>query len=414
MRQDGRPIWVPETGDAVALDRHTLTKQAGSGYNEAWLQNLLHRHPQVLPIEQIEPGFGALIPVCRELPLVFGAGKSGALDNLFITAGGGLVLAEAKLWRNPEARRSVVAQAMEYAAAVFRLNYEQLQTAVDAARRAAGEPAFPLSALAGGGQELSDEASFVDAVTRNLKRGRAVIAVVGDGIREDLVALSELLQSHAGHRFVFALIELGVYEAPVSGARLINPSVLAQTTLIERGVVRIEDGGSAAGVRILTPAVSFLAGTATKPAGVGLGEDEFYEILDQNQPGLARLLQDFLVRADAHGLYADLQSGLNLKHPSPMGHPLNLGTVTKAGFLDTGPATWWDRGQPGRAYNEALAALIGGSVREQKTGEQSALRTAAGKTPRLSDLLPHHAAAWLEAIDRYVAAFLSSETPSDI
>jgi hypothetical protein len=75
-------------------------------------------------MEQIEPGFGRLIPVCKELPLTFGAGKSGSLDNLFVTRGGGLFLTEAKLWRNPEARRSVVAQAMEYAAALFRLNYD--------------------------------------------------------------------------------------------------------------------------------------------------------------------------------------------------------------------------------------------------------------------------------------------------
>jgi hypothetical protein len=73
----------------------------GTGtYDEAWLQALIHAHPSVLPIRQIEPSFEALIPVCRELPLSFGAGKSGALDNFFITKSGNLVLVEMKLWRN--------------------------------------------------------------------------------------------------------------------------------------------------------------------------------------------------------------------------------------------------------------------------------------------------------------------------
>ena len=92
MRQDAQPIWVPEAGIAAVLNREQLTKQATGGYDEAWLQKLLHAQPQVLPIDRIEPGFGAPIPVCRELPLVFGAGKSGALDNLFVTADGGLIL----------------------------------------------------------------------------------------------------------------------------------------------------------------------------------------------------------------------------------------------------------------------------------------------------------------------------------
>ncbi len=410
MRQDGQPIWVSGENTAVPLERVTLLK-SGAGehaYDEAWLQHLLHAQPQVLPIDRIEPGFGALIPVCRELPLVCGAGRSGALDNLLITATGGLVLVETKLWRNPEARRSVVAQAMEYAAAVFRMSYDQLQTAVDTARKAAGEPVMPLAALAAGPQEPSDEVFFVDNLTRNLRRGRAIIAVVGDGIREDLVALTKLLQSHAGHRFVFALIELGIYTVPGTDARLINPSVLAQTTLIERGVVRIEDGGPGV-VRILAPAVPPSAGAPVSPAGVGIGADEFFEILDQQQPGAAHMLQGFLARADAHGLYPDFQGGLNLKHPSPKGHPLNLGTISKTGFLDTSPATWWDRGPPGRVYNETLAGLIGGHVKEQKTAQQSVLRTAAGKTPRLSDLLPQHAEAWLEAVDRYVGNFLTSD-----
>ena len=301
---------------------------------------------------------------------------------------------------------------MEYAAAVFRLSYEQLQGAVDAARKAAGEPILPLAAIAAGGQDPSVEADFIDAVTRNLKRGRAIIAVVGDGIREDLVALAELLQSHAGHRFVFALVELAVYETPVPGARLIYPSVLAQTTLIERGVVRIEDGGSSDAVRILAPAVSTPAATAARPAGVGLGEDEFYEVLDQSRPGLARLLREFLARAAAHGVYPDVQRGLNLKHPSPTGQPLNLGTVRKSGHLDTGPATWWDRAGPGQVYAETLAALIGGTIKVE--GNQSVLRTATGKTPYLSDLLPHYADSWIEAIDRYVATFQSSDRAANV
>ena len=74
---------------------------------------------------EIEPGIGPLVPVCMELPL-----RVGSVDNLFITPEGNLVMVEVKLWANPEARRKVVAQALEYATALFRLDYIELEAAV--------------------------------------------------------------------------------------------------------------------------------------------------------------------------------------------------------------------------------------------------------------------------------------------
>jgi len=96
------------------------------------------------------------------------------------------------------------------------------------------------------------------------------------------------------------------------------------------------------------------------------------------------------------------KGGLNLKHASPEGPPLNLGTISKDGFVETSPATWWKRTDIGRRYNQALAKAIGGSVGDIKQAAESAVRTAAGKTPRLSDLLPTHDQAWLDAIQQYV------------
>jgi hypothetical protein len=134
-RRDGRPLWLEQGSKAEALTRVDLGSTSASGYDEDWLQGLLHGQPSVFPIEQIETGFGDLIPLCRELPLMFGAGRSGSLDNVFVTSTGGIVLVEAKLWRNPQARREVVAQAMEYAGAVFRMNYEEFERTVRKARR---------------------------------------------------------------------------------------------------------------------------------------------------------------------------------------------------------------------------------------------------------------------------------------
>jgi hypothetical protein len=280
------------------------------------------------------------------------------------------------------------------------MTYEELERTVLKARTGKDAPAASLFEIVAQGAGGGDEAEFVDAVARNLKRGRAIVAVVGDGIREDILPLAELLQSHAGHRFTFALVELAVYTTPEADVRLVVPSVLAQTTLIERGVVRIDSASGA--ITVDRPAAPALASGPGEGKGISIGVDEFFDVLGQREPALPDLLKAFLGKAEELGIFVDRQSGLNLKHEAPDGPPLNLGTIRKDGFVDTGPATWWGRKPYGQRYNETLAEAIGGRVGPMKDGAESALRTAAGKTPRLSDLLPRHEQTWLDAMQRYI------------
>ena len=77
-----------------------------------------------MPIGEIEPGFERLLPVSMEVPC-----SGGYIDNLFVTTDGGIVLVETKLWKNLEARRIVVAQALDYAAAISRMTYVEFEAA---------------------------------------------------------------------------------------------------------------------------------------------------------------------------------------------------------------------------------------------------------------------------------------------
>ncbi len=81
---------------------------------EAALQTLIERPPEVLPGGQMEPGADdpprfALLR--REMPV-----GGWSLDHLLVDQRGVLTLVETKLAENPEARREVVGQIMEYAA----------------------------------------------------------------------------------------------------------------------------------------------------------------------------------------------------------------------------------------------------------------------------------------------------------
>jgi hypothetical protein len=119
-------------GASKPMKRISFSKNApeSAAYDEAWLQRLIMSHPRVLPVDQIERAFEDLIPICMELPTTSG----GYLDNLLITPRGDLALIECKLWRNPEARREVVGQIIDYAKDLSAWTYEKLQGAISRAK----------------------------------------------------------------------------------------------------------------------------------------------------------------------------------------------------------------------------------------------------------------------------------------
>src|SRR5713226_9101258 len=114
-------------GSASVMRRIHFSKNATeiAPYDEAWLQHLIMREPSLLPVDQIEPAFTSLVPICIELPM-----RSGYLDNLLVTPAGDLALVDCKLWRNPEARREVVAQIIDYAKDMSTWTYDTLQEAI--------------------------------------------------------------------------------------------------------------------------------------------------------------------------------------------------------------------------------------------------------------------------------------------
>src|SRR4029079_16508740 len=137
---------------------------------------------------------------------------------------------ECKLWRNPEARRKVLAQIIDYASELKTWDYEALESAMRA--RAFGVPEGSSSAnlfeAVSAGQEM-DEVGFHDAVSRNLKRGRFLLLIVGDGIREGVETMTEFLQQNAGLHFTLSIIEVSLFEVPTVGY-IAQPRILAKMT----------------------------------------------------------------------------------------------------------------------------------------------------------------------------------------
>jgi hypothetical protein len=201
--------------------------------SELDIQTLVQTNPECLPIAEIDSLFINPVPICTELNTL-----AGPIDNFMVTTTGLPVLVECKLWRNPQARRELVAQILDYAKEITRWSASDLQREVSRRLKRAGNPLLELIQAA---DPTVDEVEFNDALTRNLRRGRFLLLIVGDGIREGVEAIAEYLETHAGLHFSLGLIELPMFSLP-DGGRLVIPRILARTLVVTRTIVAVPDG----------------------------------------------------------------------------------------------------------------------------------------------------------------------------
>lgn len=371
----------------TALDSVSLDKPP---YNEDWLQNLIHSHPELVPAGEVEACFENLIPVLREFPL-----PSGYLDNLYVTPEGYPVLVEVKLWKNQEARRKVVAQILEYAKDFAALSYEDINREIrkQIKNRKWGEN--PLHQIVSAHTPSAPaESVFVDRVSKNLREGRFLLLILGDGIREEMAALAEYLMHHS-LRYAFGMIEIRLFKLP-DGSVLALPRVLAKTQTIERHVTVISTQGEGFAVKALTPVVS------ERVEKTSLSMDEFYDLMGRHDPASVVWLKDLLQKLS--DLPIDVQPGvrgesLMLKTPMSDGSQvqLMLVTPTTAQFWGVPNKHWKDPAwqKLARSYlQEIVSMLPGAGIKEYSSGmdikyqdKYVPLQLLHGKTAELAEAM---------------------------
>ena len=114
-----------------------------------------------------------------------------------------------------------------------------------------------------------DEAQFVDRVARDRAAGRFLLLVVGDGITEGTRRIGEYLRDQPGLAFGFGLTEIAEYKymgADGAEQTIVQPRVLAHTTLIERHVMQSEVPGLV--IDAVTEAASEGPARTTSDAGL--------------------------------------------------------------------------------------------------------------------------------------------------
>ena len=405
----GQTVYVPklEGSRAVPLRRRRLEAGSGvGGYDENWLQQLLFETPELLPIGELDPAFAPAVPLCRELPT-----KAGSIDVAYVSEQGLLSIVECKLWRNPDARRVAVSQILDYAKEISRWSYEELNDAVRcAAKRPEGANA--LFDLVKEKNDTIDEQMFVDDVTRNLRSGRFLLLVVGDGIREGVERIADYLTQSAGIRFTFGLVELAIFDMPdeTAGGIIVEPRVLARTYEIERAVVRVADAGVVV-EEPPTPGPPFRnGGGRRKPITVG----EYYEQIGRIDPALPERLRSFFDRCQREGLGRDrlevtlARASYILHWRQDDGRKVNFGTLFPNGDLHTNYIvdSARERGNQkiGVDYLEAIASLVPGATVKKDGEPWTWCVVVGGRKPKIADVLKR-SDEWLTAIGRAIVAF---------
>lgn len=223
-------------------DAATVVPRVPQGYARAEhpLRDLIFAHPQILPLQELEPEIGTIVPVAIEVNLP----GAGFLDVLLVSEYGRIIVVECKLWRNPQARREVVGQILDYAKELARYGYEDLQRVISSRVGRTGNVLYELAVAAGGAMT---EAAFVDRVTRDLAAGRFLLVIAGDGITEGARRIGDYLGAQAGLAFDLAMVEIAEYRfidpATQTERRIIQPRLLARTNTIDRFVIRSEVPG---------------------------------------------------------------------------------------------------------------------------------------------------------------------------
>ena len=198
------------------------------GIDEETLRDLLFEHPNVLPTRAIDAVYAHPVAICRELST-----GAGFVDAVYVNPLGRLILAEFKLWRNPQSRREVIGQILDYAKELASWSYEDLQREVSRSLDRTGNVLFELVRKV---KPDLVESEFVDNVSRQLTRGEFLLLIVGDGIREGVENIVDFVQKYSGLHFSLALVEAALYR-DCDEQIIVQPRCLARTEVVQRFVV---------------------------------------------------------------------------------------------------------------------------------------------------------------------------------
>lgn len=349
------------------------------GLPESWFRDAIHADPELV------------IGACRE------AGKvgpdevwlpwgtevqvdAGPVDVLLLSSRGRIGIVETKLSYNPEKRRTVVAQVLDYAFAMQDMTLDEL-------------PPLP------GGELVPDPADVEEC----LAAGRFLLVIAGDAMDPRALRLSEgLLGRHLTAEWDLAMVDLNLFRSTQGDAGLLLvPELRGMVTADVRQVVRVTVEGATTRARVEVEHVA--AGDTSGPRRSRLSMDSFIARMGERAPARvphARRVLECFQQVERHSdgrLTLELQSATaNLYLVTPLGRKRVLALNTEGRFR-----VWLD--YLAKSGQSALAGLVrreaGAAVPLAEGASSEAIWLGDSDIEVLLDMIPRLGAALAEALD---------------
>ena len=234
------------------------------------------------------------------------------------------------------------------------------------------------------------ESQFIDAVSRNIKKSKILVIVIGDGIKEEASILASLLQNNMHSYFTFSLVELWMGRSNNNGI-LVFPSVFTKTMIIERNIININGEGYS---------VEPLKKNLDRPVPYSIGFSDFMYSLRKLNDKLPENIEFFIPTLNEIGIYTEIKkSSLSILVE------LEENLIICFGYITTKGEFWTDRGPSSalkpawRTYIETISNIIGGKIRDNLQGKIECL-DERGKVPLISKFVPDNTQALISAMQR--------------
>ena len=166
---------------------------------ESELQRLLIESPSLITIDEIREGAAPLVFAVSE----FGLPNSGATDVLAFSPQGDIAIIECKLATNPEIKRKVIGQILEYAAYLWGMSYEEIDRQI---QKLKGKSLVDLVAASVAGEW--DEEQFREGIKQTLETGSFILIIVVDEINEELRRIIRYLNECSKSAFSLHALEM--------------------------------------------------------------------------------------------------------------------------------------------------------------------------------------------------------------
>lgn len=211
---------------SININTNNFTKLDGyrfknEGHSEVSPQKLLKNYTDLITdIVGLDLLNTEIIYAIDEFPT-----HRGPIDILYVGSNAEIVIIETKLLRNPESTRTVVAQVLDYVKALSNESIESFAKKLSLKQN-------------GQDHKLMNDLNYRSLIQENLRTGNFKVLIVGDAIHPNVIGMVDSIHSAPHLSFSLYLVELDTYikEQDV----VIMPRVVAQTTEVERSVIRIE------------------------------------------------------------------------------------------------------------------------------------------------------------------------------